>query len=64
MAGEVTTSLSRSLILSRPVIGGAVDLRGHGLSDAPRQNYAITALADDLAWISEERNIQLIIRVP
>ncbi len=28
----------------------AVDLRGHGDSDAPHQRYRMQALADDLAW--------------
>jgi pimeloyl-ACP methyl ester carboxylesterase len=29
----------------------AVDLRGHGESDKPRQDYTIAAFADDLAWL-------------
>ena len=29
----------------------AVDLRGHGESDKPRQPYTIGAFSDDLAWI-------------
>ncbi len=29
----------------------AVDLRGHGLSDVPREDYTIDGLADDLAWM-------------
>jgi pimeloyl-ACP methyl ester carboxylesterase len=28
----------------------AVDLRGHGASDAPRQDYPVAGFADDLAW--------------
>jgi pimeloyl-ACP methyl ester carboxylesterase len=32
----------------------AVDLRGHGASDAPAQRYTIDALADDVAWICAE----------
>lgn len=32
----------------------SVDLRGHGLSDAPKQNYTMAAYADDLAWLSRE----------
>ncbi len=29
----------------------AVDLRGHGQSDAPQQEYSIEGFADDLAWV-------------
>lgn len=29
----------------------AVDLRGHGESDAPEQRYTVQALADDVAWL-------------
>jgi pimeloyl-ACP methyl ester carboxylesterase len=29
----------------------AVDLRGHGESDRPRQRYAMGAFSDDLAWL-------------
>jgi len=32
----------------------AVDLRGHGASDAPRQAYTIAGFADDLAWLCEQ----------
>jgi pimeloyl-ACP methyl ester carboxylesterase len=32
----------------------AVDLRGHGESDAPEQRYPMQALADDLAWTCEQ----------
>jgi pimeloyl-ACP methyl ester carboxylesterase len=32
----------------------AVDLRGHGESDAPDQRYRIQALADDVAWTCEQ----------
>jgi pimeloyl-ACP methyl ester carboxylesterase len=32
----------------------AIDLRGHGDSDAPEQRYAIDALADDVGWICEQ----------
>ncbi len=32
----------------------AVDLRGHGLSDKPEQDYTIAGFADDLAWLCEE----------
>jgi pimeloyl-ACP methyl ester carboxylesterase len=28
-----------------------VDLRGHGKSDAPHQDYTMAAFADDLAWL-------------
>ena len=31
----------------------AVDLRGHGASDAPEQDYTIAGFADDLAWLCQ-----------
>jgi len=32
----------------------AVDLRGHGASDKPEQDYTMAAFADDLAWLCEQ----------
>lgn len=32
----------------------AVDLRGHGHSDKPQQDYTIAAFADDLAWLCDQ----------
>jgi pimeloyl-ACP methyl ester carboxylesterase len=32
----------------------SVDLRGHGLSDKPEQQYAPDVFADDLAWLCDE----------
>jgi pimeloyl-ACP methyl ester carboxylesterase len=32
----------------------SVDLRGHGKSDAPDQDYTMPAFADDLAWLCEK----------
>src|ERR1700730_2417378 len=32
----------------------SVDLRGHGKSDAPHQDYTMAAFADDLAWLCTE----------
>ena len=29
----------------------AVDLRGHGQSDKPQQDYSMAMFADDLAWL-------------
>lgn len=36
----------------------AVDLRGHGESDAPPQQYTIRAFADDLAWLCAALEIE------
>ena len=36
----------------------AVDLRGHGDSDAPRQRYTIGALADDVGWMCEALDVR------
>jgi pimeloyl-ACP methyl ester carboxylesterase len=36
----------------------AIDLRGHGDSDAPRQRYTIQALADDVGWICEQLDLE------
>jgi pimeloyl-ACP methyl ester carboxylesterase len=35
----------------------SVDLRGHGESDKPKQAYAISAFADDVAWLCGELGI-------
>jgi pimeloyl-ACP methyl ester carboxylesterase len=35
----------------------AVDLRGHGDSDAPKQPYTMRAFADDLAWMCAQLNM-------
>jgi pimeloyl-ACP methyl ester carboxylesterase len=35
----------------------AVDLRGHGASDAPAQTYTIAGFADDLAWLVEQLDL-------
>src|SRR5215218_3924578 len=36
----------------------AVDLRGHGESDAPEQPYTIAGFADDLAWLCGEIGLE------
>lgn len=36
----------------------AVDLRGHGQSDAPDQVYTMSGFADDLAWLCGELGLQ------
>ena len=36
----------------------AIDLRGHGDSDAPAQRYTIDGLADDVRWICERLGIE------
>src|ERR1700745_412440 len=38
----------------------AVDLRGHGMSDAPEQNYPMAGFADDLAWLCAQINLELV----
>ena len=35
----------------------AIDLRGHGASDKPEQDYTVTGFADDVAWMCRELNI-------
>src|SRR5579884_4013732 len=35
----------------------AVDLRGHGASDAPEGDYPISLMADDVAWICGELGV-------
>ena len=41
----------------------AIDLRGHGDSDAPRQRYTIGALADDVAWMCERLDVGRVVVV-
>ena len=36
----------------------ALDLRGHGQSDKPHQDYTIPNFADDLAWLLEELGLE------
>lgn len=36
----------------------AVDLRGHGDSDAPRQDYTIAGFADDVAWTCDRLGVR------
>jgi pimeloyl-ACP methyl ester carboxylesterase len=36
----------------------AVDLRGHGRSDKPEQDYTMTAFADDLAWLCDQLAVE------
>jgi pimeloyl-ACP methyl ester carboxylesterase len=36
----------------------AVDLRGHGQSDKPEQEYSIPAFADDVAWLCEKVGLE------
>jgi pimeloyl-ACP methyl ester carboxylesterase len=41
---------------SRRVVN--VDLRGHGESDKPEQDYTMAAFADDLAWMCGQLNLE------
>lgn len=41
----------------------AVDLRGHGRSDKPRQDYTVPGFADDLAWIARELGLARVVLV-
>ncbi|HMF75576.1 MAG TPA: alpha/beta hydrolase [Bryobacteraceae bacterium] len=36
----------------------AVDLRGHGESDAPDQEYTMAGFADDMAWLCEQLEVK------
>ena len=36
----------------------AVDLRGHGASAAPEQDYTISGFADDVAWLCEQLGVE------
>src|SRR4051812_10389490 len=36
----------------------AVDLRGHGESDKPRQDYTVEGVADDLTWLCDQVGLQ------
>jgi pimeloyl-ACP methyl ester carboxylesterase len=53
---EFMARQARSLQTSHRVI--AVDLRGHGASDAPHQRYTIAALADDVGWTCEQLDVE------
>ncbi len=46
---------------SRRVV--ALDLREHGQSDAPHQNYNFAGLADDCAWVCRELGLRQIVVV-
>lgn len=45
------TAVARRLRLARPTV--ALDLRGHGLSDAPTGDYDLTTLAGDVVAVAE-----------
>src|SRR5262245_50585963 len=36
----------------------AVDLRGHGQSDKPKQEYTMAAFADDLIWLCDQLKVK------
>jgi pimeloyl-ACP methyl ester carboxylesterase len=41
----------------------SVDLRGHGMSDAPEQEYTIGGFADDVGWIADQLGVRAAILV-
>jgi pimeloyl-ACP methyl ester carboxylesterase len=41
----------------------AVDLRGHGASDKPAQDYTVAGFADDLLWIAEQLGLSNVVLV-
>lgn len=41
----------------------AVDLRGHGQSDKPQQDYTISGFADDLVWIARQLDLREVVLV-
>ena len=36
----------------------AVDLRGHGVSDAPQQEYTMAGFADDVVWLCRQLGVE------
>lgn len=41
----------------------SVDLRGHGQSDKPKQDYTIPAFADDVIWMTQELGLKGVVLV-
>jgi len=41
----------------------AVDLRGHGDSDAPEGDYSMSVLADDVAWLCDQLGVESAVMV-
>jgi pimeloyl-ACP methyl ester carboxylesterase len=39
----------------------SVDLRGHGESDAPQQDYTLEGFADDLAWMCKQLDVSRVV---
>lgn len=39
----------------------ALDMRGHGLSDAPRGSYTFAGMADDCAWVCKELGLEQVV---
>ena len=50
-AGDHTIFTSQFAHFSQTHRTIAVDLRGHGQSDKPEQNYTVASFADDIAWL-------------
>ncbi|HEY4051650.1 MAG TPA: alpha/beta hydrolase [Acidobacteriaceae bacterium] len=49
-----TSLAAQAMFFSKSHRVVSVDLRGHGKSDAPDQDYTMATFADDLAWLCEK----------
>jgi pimeloyl-ACP methyl ester carboxylesterase len=53
-AGDHTTLAPQAEHFRRAHRVVAVDLRGHGQSDRPHQDYTVAGFADDLVWLADQ----------